>query len=48
MCILAHFFLDYEYEGMNVWIHIIREDENQIYMPHYDIYKEFLMISLVF
>jgi hypothetical protein len=32
MYILAHFFLDYEYEGMvNVWIHIITEDENQIY-----------------
>jgi len=49
MCILAHFFLDYEYEGMvNVWIHIIREDENQIYTPHDDIFMEFLIISLVF
>jgi hypothetical protein len=45
----THFFLDYEYEGtVNVWIRIIKEDENQIHIPHYDIFMEFLIISLVF
>jgi len=50
MCILVHFFLDYEYEGMvNVWIYIIREDENYIYIyTHYDIFMEFMITSLVF